>query len=30
MNGQPALDWLERAIADVEKGKAEGKSYAQE
>jgi glycine cleavage system H protein len=30
MNGQPALDWLERAIAEVEKGKAEGKRYAQE
>jgi len=28
--GQPAVEWLEKEIAEVEKGKAEGKNYAAE
>jgi len=30
MQGQAALDWLQKEIEDLEKGKAEGKDYAAE
>lgn len=30
MQGQPAHEWLEKEIEEVEKGKAEGKDYAAE